>query len=212
MGYSESKIKKSFPVSGSAPLSQTGFRLVSIVRRPGQTPPDSQKHPYSTGFLFSQENDSIPVCMAAPTDRSVSKVTGPARLRGGSLMALRRAPKPFPRDGSLAPSARATVSRTGGLGRGATPASERLDELAERLLVHVGNGDIREARVRPARDVIAVDRFDPACPAGELGVDRQLGYRDDVLVVPIDERRRWDPVDNGRRVRPPAGSLPARDR
>src|ERR1700733_2889872 len=90
-------------------------------------------------------------------------------------MALRREPKPFSRDGSLAQSARASALLTGGLGRGATSASERLDELAERLLVHVGNGDIGKARVRPARDVIAIDRFDCAGRARPARVERQLG-------------------------------------
>jgi hypothetical protein len=40
-------------------------------------------------------------------------------------------------------SARAfSASGPGGLGRGAASTPERLDEFAERLLVHVGNGDI----------------------------------------------------------------------
>src|SRR3984957_15127508 len=75
--------------------------------------------------------------------------------------------------------------------------TERLNEIRERLLVHVGNGDIGEIRVGPAGDMVAVNRFYAAYSAGELGVDWQLGHRDDVLVVPIDERRRWDPVDDG---------------
>src|SRR4029077_3110365 len=76
--------------------------------------------------------------------------------------------------------------------------TERCDKIRERLLVHVGNGDVSEVRIRPARDMIAVERFDAACPSADaLGVDRQLGHRDDVLIVAIDERRCWDPVDDG---------------
>src|SRR3984957_12462740 len=73
--------------------------------------------------------------------------------------------------------------------------TERCDKIRERLLVHVGNGHIGEVRIRPAGDMVAVDRFDSASPAADaVGVDWQLGHRDDVLVVPIDERRRRDPV------------------
>src|SRR5580692_12996710 len=88
----------------------------------------------------------------------------------------------------------ANVSRLGGLGRWAAATAKRLDEFAERFLVHVGNGDIGEVRIRPARDVVAVDRFYSACPAGELGVDWQFGHRDNVLIVPVNERRRRNSI------------------
>ena len=81
-----------------------------------------------------------------------------------------------------------STSRPGWLGRRASAVPERLDEFAERLLVHVGNGDIDEVRVGPARDVVAIDRFDSACPTADpLGVDWQLGHGDNVLVVSIDK-------------------------
>ena len=89
------------------------------------------------------------------------------------------------------------VSGTAGLGRGAFPTPERLDEFAERLLIHVGNGDIGEVRVGPAGDVIAIDRFDAAGGANSLGVERQLGHRDKVLVVAVNESRSRDPINDG---------------
>src|ERR1700686_3512606 len=101
----------------------------------------------------------------------------------------------------LAQSARSTAtsgSGAGWLGRSPAPTPENLDEFAERLLVHVGNGDIGKVRVGPADDVVAVDRFDSACPTADaLGVDRQLGHSDNVLVVSINKRRRGDPVHDG---------------
>ena len=93
-------------------------------------------------------------------------------------------------------SAAISASRPSRLGRRSASTPERVDEFAERLLVHVGNSDIGEVRVGPAGDVVAVDRFDSACPTGSLGVERQLGHRDNVLVVSVDERRRWDPIND----------------
>ena len=54
---------------------------------------------------------------------------------------------------------------------------ERLNEIGQGPLVHVGDGDVGEVRVRPARDVVAVDRLDTARSARPRGVQRQLGVK-----------------------------------
>src|ERR1700679_193786 len=91
-----------------------------------------------------------------------------------------------------------SASGLGWLGRWTTAAPKHLDEFAERFLIHVGNGDIGEIRVRPAGDVVAVDCFGSAwSPADALGVRPQFGHCDNVLVVSINKRRRGDPVHDG---------------
>ena len=64
------------------------------------------------------------------------------------------------------------------LGRRGSAAPERRDKIRERLLVHVGNGDIGEIRVGPADDMITVERFYAAGPAGELGVCQEPFWRE----------------------------------
>src|SRR5208282_6220735 len=67
----------------------------------------------------------------------------------------------------------------------------------ERLFVHVADRDVRKIRVRPARDMVAVDRLDPAAGARAPGVERQLGEGDKVLGMAIDESGRGNSIDNG---------------
>jgi hypothetical protein len=74
--------------------------------------------------------------------------------------------------------------------------AERRDEIGERLFAHVGRGDISEVRVGPPRDVIAVNRLGSVARSRALGAGRQLGHGDEVLVMPVDEGRRGNSVDD----------------
>ena len=101
-----------------------------------------------------------------------------------------RAPKPFAQSSPEAYQGR--------LGRSASAMPERCYEFGERRLVHVGHCNISQVRVSPARDVVAVDRFDaPRANSRAGGVERQLGHRDKMLVVAVDERRRGDSINDG---------------
>ena len=74
---------------------------------------------------------------------------------------------------------------------------ERLDEFGEVFLVDVADGNEAHARVRPAGDMIAVDRLDPPRPVARARiVARKLGDGDEMFAVAIDERRRRNPVDD----------------
>ena len=114
-------------------------------------------------------------------------------------------------DAQFAPPRYRRASRPGWLGR-RTAAPERLDEFAQRLLVHVGNGDIGEVRIRPARDMVAVDRFDSACPRGRPW--RRAAARSPRQRARCAGKRgsASGPCPRWSRARPPAGSPPARDR
>ena len=108
--------------------------------------------------------DAPPIASTATFFRGLAKA-GHLKMKGSQACGLR---KPCRREHGAATRA----SRLGGLGRWTSATAERFNEFAERLLVHVGNGDIGEVRIRPARDMIAVERLDPACPAAELRVGR----------------------------------------